>query len=506
MSHLILVPILLPLLTAIVLLLLHRCTAVARNLGLVANLALVPVAALLLNGWRAGPVEIYALGNWAPPFGIVLVGDGLAGLMLLLTAVLSVVALWHSRQGADREGPYFGVFWQLQLMGLNGAFLTGDLFNLFVFFEVLLLASYALLNHGGGRARSFAGLHYVTLNLVGSTLFLFAVGALYGVLGTLNMGDLAAAMAHAPAGDAGVIRAAGAVLLIVFALKSALFPLLVWLPRAYADTSAPVAALFAIMTKVGAYAILRVYGLSFGPASGEAAWLAADWLLPAALLTLALGAFGALAASTLGALIAWLTIASVGTLLAAFGLFTPAGVATGLYYLVHSTLLAGGFFLLLDILRRARPGRGDALQPGKPLAHAGWLGGLFMLAAVGMSGLPPLSGFVGKVGILQAATASPFAPWLFAVILVASLFMVIALARAASPLLYNTLPPDPDQPGPRDFPLGWLGPALLLLALSPLLSVFAGPVLTLTGEIAAQLADPAAYLDALRVFRPVAAP
>jgi multicomponent K+:H+ antiporter subunit D len=201
------------------------------------------------------------------------------------------------------------------------AFLTGDLFNLFVFFEVLLIASCCLMLHGGGKARLRAGTIYVVLNLVGSALFLIAVGLLYGVAGTLNLADLGRAMGALDSAGTGLARIGAVLLLVVFGLKAALVPLHLWLPEGYGE-AAPVAALFAIMTKVGAYRILRVFTAVFGPLAGELSWLAQPWLLPAALATLWLGMLGVLASRALGELVAFLLIASVGTLLTAFALFS----------------------------------------------------------------------------------------------------------------------------------------------------------------------------------------
>src|SRR5690606_2213561 len=231
----------------------------------------------------------YRLGDWPAPFGIVLVLDRLSALMLVLTAAVALFSLLHAVQGQDRAGPLYHPLFQLQLVGLNGAFLTGDLFNLFVFFEILLIASYCLLVHGSTAPRLRAGVHYVVLNLAGSSLFLIAVGTLYGVTGTLNMADMAQKVALLGAPDAALVRSAALLLLVVFALKAALVPLYFWLPAAYSAASAPVAALFAIMTKVGVYSIVRVYTLIFGSGGGVAAEVATPWLLPLALLTVVLG-------------------------------------------------------------------------------------------------------------------------------------------------------------------------------------------------------------------------
>ncbi|MGC8732477.1 MAG: proton-conducting transporter membrane subunit, partial [Halothiobacillaceae bacterium] len=294
MSTLVVWPVLLPLIAGFVLLFAAAGgLRLQRIINLVAVLSVTGLALALIGVATDGVHRVYALGNWVPPFGIVLVLDRLSALMVGLTMLLALASLVYAiATDVDTRGPHFHVLFQLQLFGLNGAFLTGDVFNLFVFFEVLLLASYGLLLHGGGRLRTKAGLHYVVINLVGSTLFLFAVGALYGVLGSLNLADMANRVAAAPAENHGLIAGAGLLLLVVFGIKAAAFPLYLWLPAAYAQTSAPIAALFAIMTKVGIYAIVRMHGTLFGDEAGALAGLITPWLQVAGWITLGLAALG----------------------------------------------------------------------------------------------------------------------------------------------------------------------------------------------------------------------
>ncbi len=378
MSHLAIAPILIPLCAGILLLLFRYLPIqLRRGFALAVTLVQLLVASLLLIKVSDGTILSYALGNWSAPFGIVLVVDRLAAWMLLVTTLLAPFPLLHACRGTDTQGQHFHVLYQLQLMGLSGAFLTGDLFNLFVFFEVLLLASYGLILHGGGRRRTESSLHYVVLNLAGSSLFLIAVGTLYGLYGTLNMADLALKMATTPAENLGPARAAALLLFGVFALKAALVPLYLWLPRAYAHTSAPVAALFAIMTKVGAYSLLRTSTLMFGAQAGGLSWLYIPWLLPLALATLLLGLLGALAARDLREQAAYLVVASVGTLLTAFALPGSDALAAGLYYLPHSTFAAAALFLLAEAISQARGTQGDRFEPGSAMPGAAWLGGLF---------------------------------------------------------------------------------------------------------------------------------
>lgn len=495
MNHLPFAALLLPLLAGIALILLRDAvTARHRLLSIAAVAGLVAVAVALLLQVSDGQVLVYRLGNWSAPFGIVLVVDRLAAGMVLITALLAAGVLLHAMRGGDQTGRYFHVLFQMQIFGLNGAFLTGDLFNLFVFFEVLLIASYGLLLLGGGRERIRAGLHYVVLNLIGSTLFLFAVGSLYGVLGTLNMADMAVRLATLPASDVGIVSAAGLLLFAVFALKAALAPLHLWLPGAYGHTSAPVAAMFAIMTKVGAYAILRVYSLMFGPDSGPVAGLLDPWLLPLALLTVVSGTVGVLASRRLAQQAAYLVVVSAGTLLTAFGLGGAEAVAAGLYYLVHTTFAAAALFLLADIVGRARGAIHDRLVIGPGLPRGQLLAGVFLLAATASSGLPPLSGFIGKWLILQSSMHSPWMPWVLSVILVTSLLGIMGLARSGSQLFYNT---DPALPAGTTTRLGDLAAPFVLVLAGMALVVFAGPLYEFSQAAAMQLVQPAGYLEAV---------
>lgn len=496
MNHWIILPIILPLLSGLLLLLAPaEAMRAKRLLSLLSAALLLPLAGVLMAQADNGSIGVYALGNWSAPFGIVLVLDRLAALMLLLTAVLALPALWYATRGDDTRGRHFHALFQLQLMGLNGAFLTGDLFNLFVFFEVLLIASYALLLHGGGAERSRSGLHYVLLNLAGSSLFLIAVGVLYGVTGTLNMADLGQRVAAATSGDVGLLHAAALLLLLVFALKAALLPLYFWLPSAYSAAAAPVAALFAIMTKVGVYSILRVYTLVFGSGAGVLANLADDWLWPAALATLVLGAVGALAASHLRQLVAYLMLVSVGTLLAGVALNNAAALSAVLYYQLHTTLISGGLFLLAGVIRRHRGEAGDRFTTAPAMLQRTPLGVLFFIAAIGAAGLPPLSGFLGKFVLLSSVNPGAQQAWLWAAVLGGSVVTVMALGRAGSRLFWRT---DDGTVAAEKVEGSQLAAAGLLIAAAPILMVlFAAPLFGFTDAAAAQILSPSAYIDAV---------
>ncbi len=494
MTHLVILPILVPLLTGASLLLLYPTpVGVQRRVSIASTLVLTLLGLWAVITAGSGELTLYHLGDWPAPFGIVLVLDRLSAIMLLLTAGLSLFCVLYASRGIDRQGAHFHALFQFQLVGINGAFLTGDLFNLFVFFEILLIASYALLLHGGGRARSRAGLHYVIINLVSSALFLLALGTLYGLTGTLNMADLALAVAATPAAGQPLLTAASMLLLVVFGIKAAILPLLFWLPRAYSASSAPVAALFAIMTKVGVYAILRVFLLVFGLGESPANQVAWGWLWPLALLTLGLGGIGALGSASLRTMTAYLVILSVGTLLATISFVTAATLGAALFYMIHSTCMTAVFFLLADLLGQQREEGYDRFSDIAPMGHRWLLGGVFFIAAISMAGLPPFSGFVSKLWILQATSGQPQGFWLWGVLLAAALLILVAVSRAGSGWFWR--PGTMAVPRPLDRGCVWL--VCLMIGVSAGLSALGEPVINYLELTAEQLLAPHAYIDAV---------
>ena len=498
----IIAPVLLPALAAPFLVLaLRHDLGRQRRVSLAATWALLLAAVWLYVLASDGVTRPYFLGDWPAPFGIVLVLDRLSATMVLLASALAVAVAHHAAQGWDAAGRHFHPLFHFQLMGINGAFLTGDVFNLFVFFEVMLIASYGLLLHGGGPKRVGAGFHYVAINLVGSTLFLFAVGLIYAVTGTLNMADLARRVREVGAGDEALLRTGALLLFAVFAIKAALVPLHWWLPRAYAAAPAPVAALFAVMTKVGAYCVIRASTLMFGAEGGPAAHIAAPLILPAALATLAVGAAGVLASRPLADLTCFAVVWSMGSLLVAAALPDAAGLTAALYYALHSTLAGAALFLLADLVAARRGRWRDRLAESPGMAQAPLVGGVFFLAAIAMAGLPPLSGFLGKVMILAATRDAPAAAWIWAVLLGTSLLVIVGFARAGSLLFWKSAsaadgggPAKGQAPRPRP---AATAAAAVLVAGTALLTVFAGPVTRQLEAAARQALDPAAYVGAV---------
>jgi multicomponent K+:H+ antiporter subunit D len=468
-----------------------------QRIASLATIAALNAIALTLF-WSAatqGP-EAYFLGDWPAPFGIVLMLDELSAIMVTLLSALALVsALYAIGSGWDTKGAHFHPLLMFLLMGIAGAFLTGDAFNLFVFFEVLLIASYGLMIHGGGSARTRAGIQYIAFNLVGSSLFLFALALLYGVTGTLNMADLAAKLPSLPPGDQALLRVAAVMLILVFAIKGALVPLQFWLPGTYANAPGVVAALFAVMTKVGAYATLRFGTLVFPPDLAATGPLLQNLLQPAALVTLAVGAIGVLGATTLPRLAAFAGIASMGTAFLAISAFTPQTTAAALYYILHSTLATAALFLVADLVARRRAH--VRLAEPSPMTRTGLIASLFMATAIASAGMPPLSGFIGKLLILDAFRAQ--APLVWTVILISSFLMILGLARAGSQLFWKPAPPQATPPqNPRPQPQSFAATFVLLAGLAAL-TVFAGPVTDALTATAEALHAPQAYIAAARL-------
>lgn len=506
MNHLPVLPVLIPLIAGALLLVLHRSPLwLKRSVSLMALLALG--ASVLALGVSVDHqfLMVYQVGNWPSFAGIVVLADRLSIVMLGLLVILSLASALFASGGDDAKGAHFHVLFQFQLMGLCGAFLTHDLFNLFVFFEVLLAASYGLLLHGQGGERLKQGMHYVVLNLVASALFLFAVGVLYGVLGTLNMSDLSARMLVLPPEQLPLAHAGAWLLLVVFGLKAALLPLYFWLPRTYASATAPTAILFAIMTKLGVYAVVRVYSLMFGEAAGDSSQLVQPVLLWAGAGTTLLAALGALAAPRLRSLLGYVVVGSAGVLFMSLGMGTSSALAAGLFYLVHSTLAAAAFFLVADWVRRDRGGS-DSFARVEPLARRAMLGGLFLILAMAVAGLPPLGGFLGKVLLLAYQAPDGYGLVLWSVVLVASLLNIIALARAGGRLFWQ----QPSSTAKRSATTAATAPALgervaLLVLMTTLLAVslLASDLTRYVGGSAAQLQRSDLYREAVLGLEPI---
>ena len=515
-DHLTVIPILLPLTSAAVMLLLdERRRAVKGGIGMATTVTLLITSIVLLRRADMMPlgsgVRTYQLGNWPAPFGIVLVLDRLSALMLVLTSVLGLAALLYSLARWHRMGPRFHTIFQLQLMGLNGAFLTGDLFNLFVFFEVLLAASYGLVLHGDGVARVRAGLAYIAINLTGSFLFLIGASLVYGVTGTLNMADFAARIPTLAPGDASLVAAAAAILGTALLMKAGAWPLNFWLPTTYAAASAPAAAMFAIMSKLGIYVILRLWTLVFGAEAGPLAGFGGDGLLVIGMLTIVFGTVGVLAAQSLPRLAGCSVLVSSGTLIAAIGTGGGAVIGSALFYLVSSTLGIAALFLLIELVERMRDPGADLLavtmeaygegdddpeEVGIAIpATVALLGGSFIACALLLAGLPPLAGFIGKFGMMAAmlktdgAAVRASAWMLIGLLTVSGLAILIAMTRTGISSFWARL--DDSVPRVRVIEMA---PVLCLLLLCLGLTVGGGPAMRYMEATTKALQTPQDYV------------
>jgi multicomponent K+:H+ antiporter subunit D len=521
-DHLAIAPVLLPLVAGAAMLLFggERRRALEAAIGLASTLGLVAAAAALVAASNAAPggvAVVYRLGDWPAPFAIVLVVDRLSALMLLLTSLLAVAALIFSLARWHGAGVHFHPLFQLLLMGLDGAFLTGDLFNLFVFFELLLAASYGLALHGSGLARVRAGLHYVVVNLLASLLFLVGVSLIYGVSGTLNMADLAVRIPGLAPESRALLEAGAGILGIAFLLKAGMWPLCFWLMPTYEAAAPPVAAIFAIMTKVGAYVVLRLWLVLFGGEAGASAGFGGQWLLFAGMATIVFGTIGTLASQTMARLAAASVLVSAGTMLAAIGMGQVGVTGGALFYLASSTLGIGAFFLLAELVERGREpgvdvlavsreayGEPDEVEPDGEAGIAipaalGILGLAFIGCTAVIAGLPPLSGFVAKFALLAAALGEagatgsgnvPAASWAFLVVLILSgLATLIAMTRAGIRSFWAA----PDRAVPR-VRIIEMAPVAALLILCAAQTVDAGPVMSFMDAAARSLHAPQDYI------------
>jgi multicomponent K+:H+ antiporter subunit D len=533
LQHLPVLPIVVPLITGAAMLLFAESQRRWRDsIALLSTLLQLVVALTLMylttdavpDVWHKG-IGVYSISAWPAPYGIVLVVDRLSALLVMLNAVLALPAITYSIARWERVGVHYQPLLQFLLMGLNGAFLTGDLFNLFVFFEVLLTSSYGLILHGSGPARVKAGLHYIVVNLLGSLLFLTGVALIYGVAGTLNMADLGIRWSTIPAQDRGLFDAGVAILGIAFLVKAGSWPLNFWLPSAYAAAGAPVAAMFSIMTKVGIYAVLRMSVL-LGDAAAPAP-LNGPWLFCGGIATLVFGIVGMLASQQLGRLIAFVVIVSSGTLLAAVGSGTPNLTAPALFYMVSSVLATAAFFMLTGMTERTRTtpasevddiaplpavsyGAFGTAEPQEPLvadtevgiaipAAMAFLGLAFVCCVLLVCGLPPLSGFVGKFALLSSLVKAralgtlPATSWILMIaLLAASLAGLIALTRIGTRLFWTVT----GRTTPR-LRVIEAAPVAFLIVLTMALSAGAGPVMTYMQSAARTLHDPEMYIEAV---------
>ena len=520
--HLIIAPIVLPLVAGALLAIYDERRQFLKGLiNLFSTLANLAIAIVLVQAADADQPGVYLLGNWPAPFGIVLVLDRLSAMLVLLTAVLATASLIFSMARWHTAGPHFHTLFQFLVMGVNGAFLTGDLFNLFVFFEVMLASSYGLLLHGSGPRRVQASLHYVVVNLTASFFFLVGVALIYGVTGTLNMADLATRIPGLAGENRLLLEVGAAILAMAFLVKAAMWPLGFWLLSAYPAAAPPVAAIFAILSKVGLYALLRLHPLLFGSEAGDAAGYGGTLLFAGGLATIGFGILGVLASQAMTRIASFSLMISSGTVLAAIGLSDAQVTGGALYYLASSTLTISAFFLLIELIERGQNPGADLIavtaetlgfEPDEAAENEGGtgfpgtlaiLGACFVACALLLIGLPPLSGFVAKVALLAAlfapaaesATAGVSAAnWAFIVLLlVAGVATLKTLSRVGIRAFWAPV----DAVAPRVLAVE-VGPVVVLLLLTLVLAVKGGPVMHYMEETARAVHAPSSYIEDVR--------
>jgi multicomponent Na+:H+ antiporter subunit D len=494
MSALVVLPILVPLGTAIACLFAHRRRGLRRGLSVTGATLLLLVAAALLHRVSAQGIQVMRTGGWPAPFGITLVADLLAAIMVLLTGITGLAVAVYSlgSVGESRESYGFHVLYHVLLMGVCGAFLTGDIFNLYVSFEVMLMASFVLLALGGERAQLEGGVKYVTLNLISSAVFLAAVGVLYGLAGTLNMADLARATSLGLAPD--LVPVLAVLFLVAFGIKAALFPFFFWLPASYHTPPVAVSAIFAgLLTKVGVYALLRAFTLLFvGDTSfthGLILWMAA--------LTMVTGVLGAAAQMDFRRVLSFHIVSQIGYMVMGLGLLTPLGLAGSVFYLMHHIVVKTNLFLVGGIVRHL--GGSHALKDlgGLYRSHPG-LAIAFLVPAFSLAGIPPLSGFWGKLVLVKAGLEQE--AWgITTVALVVSLLTLFSMTKLWNEAFWKPRPPAPSGalPRPATVPAVLLGPVIALAVVTVAVGLGAGPVFDLAARAAAQMADPSQYIAAV---------
>ncbi|ACL73602.1 NADH dehydrogenase (quinone) [Thioalkalivibrio sulfidiphilus HL-EbGr7] len=496
MSTMVALPVMLPLIAGAVSLALWRSRLAQRSIGVVANLALMWVSVeLLLLTWNEG-IQVMHMGSWPAPFGIVLVSDMLGAIMVVLTAIIGLATAVYSLSGVSRRHEHYGYYplMHLLLAGVNGAFLTGDIFNMYVWFEVMLVASFALLILGGERAQMEGAIKYVTLNLLSSALFLSGIGLLYGLTGTLNMADIAVKLNDLE--DTGLITVIAMLFMVSFGIKASAFPFFFWLPASYHTPQVAVSALFAgLLTKVGVYALFRVFSLIFDHDVGYTHTL----LLWMAALTMLTGVLGAAAQFEFRRILSFHIISQIGYMILGLALFTPLAIIGGVFYLMHHIIVKANLFLVSGVVFRLK-GTHELKDLGGLYRSHPWLGVLFLIPALSLAGLPPLSGFFAKFILIRAGVEVE-AWWIVAVALVVGLLTLYSMIKIWAEVFWKAQPEGVSHPVDPAAHQGGLWLMVLPIVGLGLMTLFIGlwgqPIYLLAERAAVEMLDSSRYIDAV---------
>ncbi|MEX1116880.1 MAG: proton-conducting transporter membrane subunit [Akkermansiaceae bacterium] len=490
-SPLIALPLALPILAVGILLCMRRAGEAARHtLNILTCTALLVVAGVLFARVSESGVLVLRSGSWPAPFGITLVADLLSAVMVLVTAVVGLaVAIYAAGTGTGKFRGYFTPLYQALLMGVNGSFLTGDLFNLYVWFEVMLMASFVLVALPGGRAQLEAAVKYLTLNFIASAFFLVGLGVLYGMVGTLNMADLSVKLVEM--GDSDLVLSSAVLFLVAFGIKAGVFPFYFWLPSSYHVTPTPVAAVFAgLLTKVGVYACIRVFTLVY---SGHQEFLS-SLLLPIGVLTMVTGVFGAASQFYIPRILSFHIISQIGYMIVGLGLFTRGALAATVFYIVHHILVKTNLFLIGGIIGH-KTGTQALAKTGGIYRKSPWLAVLFLIPAMSLGGIPPLSGFFAKFALVREGLALGQG-WVIAAALAVGLLTLYSMVKIWNEAFWKDAPAGERQPD-RPVPVMMMVPAVALALGTVVFGIFPGVFMDLAMRTADQLTDPSAYIKAV---------
>lgn len=484
-------PVLIPLASSVGCLLLWRHRNAQRALGLLAAFALLASGISLLLSVERDGIQAVQIANWPAPFGITVVADLLSAIMVTITGVIGSAAAVYSLAGIDAQHESFGFhpLFHFLLMGICGAFLTGDLFNLYVWFEVMLIASFVLLVLGGERQQIEGAFKYVALNLVSSALFLAGVGLLYGATGTLNMADMARRISSTEGN--GLVTVIAMLFLTTFGIKAAIFPLFFWLPASYHTPPVAISAVFAgLLTKVGVYAILRVFTLIFV----KDVSFTHSIILALAGLTMLTGILGAIVQTDMRRVLSFNLVSHIGYMIMGVGLFSVAGIAGSIFYVIHHIIVKANLFMVSGLVCRLG-GSYDLEKAGGLYSKAPGLAVLFLIPALSLSGMPPLSGFFAKLTLVRAGLAND-SFWIVGAALVAGLLTLFSMVRVWAAAFWTPRNPDlppvePGAPGALWMPVISLGVLTILIGLGT------APVFDLSLRAAHQLMDPSEYINAV---------
>jgi len=473
---------------------------VQRWLSVIGTAALLATGlALLSSVWHNG-IQAIQIGGWVAPFGITLVADLLSAIMVVLAGLMGFSVAVYSLTSMDPQRESFGYYPLLHilLMGICGSFLTGDLFNLFVWFEVMLIASFVLLALGGERGQLEGGIKYVTLNLISSAIFLAAVGLVYGLEGTLNMADLHIQLQKSE--HPGLVTTLATLFLVAFGLKAAIFPLFFWLPSSYHTPPVAVSAIFSgLLTKVGVYTLIRVFTLLF---TQDTAYTHTTLLLVLSGLTMLSGVLGAAAQNEFRRILSFHIVSQIGYMIMGLALYTPLALAGSVFYITHHIIVKTNLFLVSGVVHQLR-GTYQLKKLGGLYHFYPMLSVLFLIPAFSLAGIPPLSGFWAKFILVRAGLEGQ-QYLIVATALVVSLLTIFSMTKIWGEVFWKPQPETDEDVDTQNLPLSRLPllilPVVVLAAITVIIGLFSEPFYILAIRAAEQLLNPAEYIEAVKPF------